>query len=78
MHTFFMRNFLDWVDLSTFNQVPERCSVSLNLTDAAMRIKPFEPPAGWSVTPDSTSYWPTKELLFIRNGCQDCTVDVNL
>ena len=45
---------LDWVDLSTLNHVPPRCSIVLDFTDAhrfipAMHIGVFQPPAGWSV-----------------------------
>ena len=74
----YVNNFLDWVNLSTLNHVPDRCSVVLDFQDAAMCIGSFDPPAGWSVEPGySKSFWSKDELIFSRNGSQDCTLNVN-
>ena len=79
-HSFFTGNLLDWLDLSTLNHVPDRyrCSVVLQFKDAAMRTGSFEPPSGWSVAPGTGTSFPQDELIFSRNGSQDCTVDVSL
>ena len=64
-----------WVNLSTLNDLPSRCSVELGFRDAAMHMKSFEPPAGWSVAPSHNS---SERLIFSRNGSQDCIVGTNV
>ena len=60
----------DWVDLSTLDYLPSRCSVVLSVRNAARHIDLFQPPAGWSVAPRRRwlPRYPSEELIFSRSG----------
>ena len=46
-----LKDELDWVYLSTLNDVPTCCSLVLGFRDADINMATYEPPAGWSITP---------------------------
>ena len=60
-----------WVDLSTLDDVPPRCSVVFRYAD--IDIGSYKPPAGWSVAP----HYYCEELICFRHDSQDCTAEPN-